>query len=185
MSRIGKKPIIIPTGVTVTKEADDMLSVKGQKGELKMKLNPLVIVTITEGEVNVTRDDDSREKRSLHGLIRSLIQNMVTGVTTGYTKTLEINGVGYRVAVSGSKLVLNLGFSHPIEYKIPDGITFKLDEEKKNLLYISGIDKQLVGQTASEIRSYRKPEPYKGKGIKYIDEHIRRKAGKAATKGAA
>jgi len=184
MSRIGKKPIIIPQGVTVTKE-DNLLTVKGPKGELKLNFNPLVSVNIGENEITVTRDDESREKRSLHGLTRSLIQNMVTGVTQGYTKTMEINGVGYRVAIAGTKLVLNLGFSHPIEYKIPAGITFKIDDEKKNVLYISGIDKQLVGQTASEIREFRKPEPYKGKGIKYIDEHIRRKAGKTATKGAA
>lgn len=185
MSRIGKNPVAIPTGVTVTQNPDGMLVVKGPKGELKWTPNPLITVTVKENEVVVTRDGEDKKRHSLHGLTRTLIQNMVTGVTQGFSKTLEINGVGYRVAVQGSKLVLNLGYSHPIDYPIPAGITFKVDDEKKNVLYISGIDKQLVGQVAAEIREFRKPEPYKGKGIKYAEEHIRRKAGKAAAKAAA
>ena len=185
MSRIGKNPVVIPTGVTASQAADGTLTIKGPKGELTFKRNPLITVTVKENEILVTRDDESQIKHALHGLTRTLIQNMVTGVVTGYSKTLEINGVGYRVAVQGNKLVLNLGYSHPIEYHTPAGITFKVDDEKKNVLYVSGIDKQLVGQTAAEIREFRKPEPYKGKGIKYSDEHIRRKAGKAAAKASA
>ena len=184
MSRIGKNPVVIPTGVTASQAADGTLTIKGPKGELTFKRNPLITVTVKENEILVTRDDESQIKHALHGLTRTLIQNMVTGVTVGYSKTLEINGVGYRVAVQGNKLVLNLGYSHPTEYHTPAGITFKVDDEKKNVLYVSGIDKQLVGQTAAEIREFRKPEPYKGKGIKYSDEHIRRKAGKAAAKAA-
>jgi large subunit ribosomal protein L6 len=185
MSRIGKHPVAIPTGVTVTKDSDGTLVVKGPKGELKFKPNPMITVTISENEMAVTRDSEDRMKKSLHGLTRTLLQNMVTGVTKGFTKILEINGVGYRGQVAGNKLVLNLGYSHPIEYPTPAGITFKFDEEKKNILTVSGIDKQLVGQVAAEIRGFRPPEPYLGKGIKYSDEQIRRKAGKAAAKAAA
>ncbi len=184
MSRIGKNPVLIPSGVTVTRDANGTLVVKGPKGELKWTPHPMITVTVEENQVVVTRDDEDRFKHALHGLTRTLIQNMVTGVTKGFSKVLEINGVGYRVSIGGNKLVLNLGYSHPIEYPTPAGITFKLDEEKKNLLTISGIDKQLVGQVAAEIRGFRPPEPYLGKGIKYIDEHIRRKAGKTASKGA-
>ena len=162
-----------------------MLVVKGPKGELKFTPSPLITVTVKETEVVVTRDSEEKVKQSLHGLTRTLIQNMVIGVTKGFSKTLEINGVGYKVAVQGSKLVLNLGYSHPIDYAIAAGITLKVDDEKKNILYVSGIDKQLVGQVAAEIREFRKPEPYKGKGIRYSDEHVRRKAGKAASKAAA
>lgn len=185
MSRIGKKPVAIPTGVTVTEEADKTLVVKGPKGELHFRPHKAISIQIKENDVLVTRDSDEKFEHALHGLTRTLVQNMVTGVTKGFMKTLEINGVGYRVAVQGKKLVLNLGYSHPVDYPIPEGITCKVDEEKKNILYISGIDKQLVGQVAAEIREFRKPEPYKGKGIKYIDEHIRRKAGKAAAKATA
>ena len=184
MSRIGKNPVLIPSGVTVTREADGTLVVKGPKGELKWAPHPAITVTIESDKIVVTRDDEERMKQALHGLTRTLIQNMVDGVTKGFTKTLEINGVGYRVSIAGSKLVLNLGYSHPIEYPIPAGITFKVDDEKKNVLYVSGIDKQLVGQVSAEIRGFRPPEPYLGKGIKYADEHIRRKAGKTASKGA-
>lgn len=184
MSRIGKHPVVIPAGVTVTREADGTIVVKGSKGELKFKPHPAITVTISDSEMAVTRDNEDRLKKSLHGLTRTLLQNMITGVTKGFTKVLEINGVGYRGQVAGTKLVLNLGYSHPIDYPIPAGITFKFDEDKKNLLTISGIDKQLVGQVAAEIRGFRPPEPYLGKGIKYIDEHIRRKAGKAAAKAA-
>ncbi len=184
MSRIGKNPVVIPAGVTVVKDGDGLLVVKGPKGELRWKPHDAIVVTINEADVTVTKASESRLERSLHGLTRTLIQNMVTGVTKGFTKTLEVNGVGYRLAVQGTNLVLNLGFSHPINYKIPAGITMKIDDEKKNVLYISGTDKQLVGQVAAEVRSYREPEPYLGKGIKYADEHIRRKAGKAAGKAA-
>ena len=184
MSRIGKHPVVIPAGVTVTRESDGTLVVKGSKGELKFKPNPNITVTVSENEVAVTRETEDRLQKALHGLTRTLIQNMITGVTKGYNKVLEINGVGYRGQVSGTKLVLNLGHSHPIEYPIPAGITFKFDEEKKNLLTVSGIDKQMVGQVAAEIRGYRPPEPYLGKGVRYIDEHVRRKAGKAASKSA-
>ncbi len=184
MSRIGKNPVLIPTGVTVSRDTSGTITVKGPKGELKWTPHPMITVTIEENQVVVTRDDEDRFKHALHGLTRTLLQNMVDGVTKGFTKTLEINGVGYRVSVAGSKLVLNLGYSHPIEYPIPAGITFKVDDEKKNILYVSGIDKQLVGQVSAEIRGFRPPEPYLGKGIKYSDEHIRRKAGKTASKGA-
>ncbi|MFA6024162.1 MAG: 50S ribosomal protein L6 [Candidatus Gracilibacteria bacterium] len=185
MSRIGKKPVVIPTGVTVTEQSDGTLVVKGPKGELSFKPNPLIKVEVKENELIVVADQSDKIQHSLHGLTRTLLANMVEGVTKAFMKTMEINGVGYRVAVQGSKLVLNLGYSHPIEYPTPAGITFKVDDEKKNILYISGIDKQLVGQVAAEIREFRKPEPYKGKGIKYSDEHIRRKAGKAASKASA
>ncbi len=176
--------MLIPAGVTVTRDANGTLVVKGPKGELTWTPHPMITVTVEENQVVVTRDDEDRFKHALHGLTRTLIQNMVTGVTKGFIKTLEINGVGYRASVAGTKLVLNLGYSHPIEYPIPAGITFKLDDEKKNILYVSGIDKQLVGQVSAEIRGFRPPEPYLGKGIKYSDEKIRRKAGKTASKGA-
>jgi large subunit ribosomal protein L6 len=182
MSRIGKYPVEIPSGVTVTRDNDGAIIVKGPKGELSMTPHNLVTVEIKDNEIIVTRDGEQREKRAMHGLTRSLIQNMVTGVTIGYSKSLQINGVGYKAKVQGRTIVLNLGYSHPIEHAIPEGIEIKMDEEKKNTIIISGIDKQQVGQTASEIRGYRKPEPYKGKGIKYEDEHIRRKAGKTASK---
>lgn len=182
MSRIGRQPVTIPQGVTVTQDTDGNIIVKGPKGELTLPNNPLVKVDITETEVLVTRDGEQRDKRAAHGLIRSLLQNMVTGVTTGFSKRLEINGVGYRAQMQGTTLVLSLGFSHPINYPAPEGITIAMDPEKKNVIVISGIDKQKVGQVASEIRGYRPPEPYKGKGVKYEDEYIRRKAGKTAAK---
>lgn len=182
MSRIGRQPVTIPQGVTVTQDADGNITVKGPKGELTLPNNPLVKIEITETEVLVTRDGEQRDKRAAHGLIRSLLHNMVTGVTTGFSKRLEINGVGYRAQMQGTTLVLSLGFSHPINYPAPEGITITMDPEKKNVIVISGIDKQKVGQVASEIRGYRPPEPYKGKGVKYEDEYIRRKAGKTAAK---
>jgi len=185
MSRIGKKPVTIPAGVTVTAGADGTIVVKGPKGELSYLPNSLVKVEITETEIKVIRDGEQREKRAMHGLVRTLIANMIEGVTKGYSKRLEINGVGYRYQLQGtSKVVLSLGFSHPVEYTAPEGVELKADEEKKNILIISGIDKQKVGQTAAEIRGFRKPEPYKGKGVKYENEHIRRKAGKTAAKTA-
>ncbi|MBD3330386.1 50S ribosomal protein L6 [Candidatus Peregrinibacteria bacterium] len=184
MSRIGKLPISIPSGVTVELNGHN-ISVKGSKGELKRELHPNMKVEIKENEILVSRSDDSKLNKSLHGLTRSLIANMVEGVSNGFTKKLEIVGVGYRANVGGKKLTLSLGYSHPIEYILPEGIEIKFDEENKNILIIEGYDKELVGEVAAQIRSYRKPEPYKGKGIKYIDERIIRKAGKAAAAKAA
>lgn len=183
MSRIGRNPVIIPSGVTVTLEADGTIVVKGPKGELKLAENQFVKIAVDENEIKVIREGEEREKKAAHGLMRALLQNMVTGVTDGFKKELEINGVGYRAQVQGNKMVLSLGYSHPIEYTIPEGIEIKMNEDKKNIVIITGIDKQKVGQVASEIRGFRKPEPYKGKGIKYVDEYIRRKAGKTAAKG--
>jgi ribosomal protein L6, bacterial type len=154
--------------------------VKGPKGELSYTPTALVKIEISDEKIIITRIDDTKAAKSFHGLTRTLILNMVEGVTKGFEKRLEINGVGYKAKVQGNKLVLNLGYSHPIEHLIPEGITVQMDAEKKNMIIVSGIDKQKVGQVAAEIRSYRKPEPYKGKGIKYEDEYIRRKAGKAA-----
>ena len=183
MSRVGKNPIEIPAGVTVTYEGN-LLTVKGPKGELTLSPHPDMEIIVNETEVRVKRPSDVREHKSLHGLTRSLIANMTVGVTEGFVRKLEVNGVGYRFQIQGKKLTLSLGYSHPIEYEAPEGIEFQPDEDKKNILIISGIDKQLVGQTAAEIRAFRKPEPYKGKGVKYLEEHIHRKAGKTAAKGA-
>ncbi len=180
MSRIGKLPIEIPSGVEV-KFANGVLTVKGPKGELTQDINPLVKLEIADNQITVVPLEETKEARSFHGLFRSLASNMVEGVTKGFQKRLEINGVGYRAQVQGKKIVLNLGFSHPIEYQIPEGITAEMDKEKPNVIVISGINKQKVGQTAAEIRDFRKPEPYKGKGVKYEDEYIKRKAGKAAS----
>ena len=182
MSRIGKQPVSIPSGVTVTSEADGNIVIKGPKGELKLNPHPLAKVEVSDQEIVVIRDGEEPQKRAIQGLTRSLLQNMVTGVTEGFSKRLEVNGVGYRAKVQGKILELSLGFSHPIKYSIPEGIEVTMDEEKKNVIIISGVDKQKVGQAAAEIRSYRKPEPYKGKGVKYEDEHIHRKAGKTAAK---
>ncbi|MBD3359715.1 MAG: 50S ribosomal protein L6 [Candidatus Buchananbacteria bacterium] len=181
MSRIGKNPIKIPEGVEIKIEARE-LTVKGPKGELQQKIHPLVNVEQKDNQllVKVNQPEDKRQ-RSLWGLFASLIENMVEGVTNGYEKKLEVNGVGYRVELKGDVLILNVGYSHPIEYKLPEGITASVE---KNLITISGIDKQLVGEVAAQIRKVRKPEPYKGKGIKYEDEVIIRKVGKAAAKGA-
>lgn len=180
MSRIGKQPITIPNGVTVTQGSDKEITVKGSKGELKIIPHEKVNVEIKDKEIIVTRNDDERFSRSLHGLTRALIQNMVTGTSEGFEKKLEIKGVGYRAQLQGKKLVLNLGYSHPIEYTAPEGVTIEIDQENKNLLTISGIDKEKVGQTAAVIRGYKKPEPYKGKGIRYQGEKVQRKSGKAA-----
>ncbi len=176
MSRIGKAPINIPSGVEISVEGREV-SVKGPKGTLKRTLVDRISVNIEDGVLNVVRQDDQRETRALHGLSRALLANMVTGVSEGYKKTLEINGVGYRAVMKGTGLEMQLGFSHPVEISAPEGVTFEVPEPTKIL--ISGIDKELVGQVASDIRKVRPPEPYKGKGIRYQGEHVRRKVGKA------
>ena len=178
MSRIGKLPVPIPSGVDVDLTGTT-LTVKGPKGTLTQEVHPDVTITIDDGEVRVTRSDDEREHRALHGLFRSLIANMVVGVTDGYTRRLEIVGVGYRAAARGSNgLTLQLGFSHPVEVDAPEGVTFTVPSPTR--IEVSGADKQLVGQVAANIRAFRKPEPYKGKGIRYEGEPVRRKSGKAA-----
>ena len=180
MSRIGKKPITIPAGVEVKVNGNEV-TVKGPKGELKNTFNADMAIAMEGNEITVTRPTDNKEHRSLHGLTRTLIANMVEGVANGYSKTLEVNGVGYRVQKQGKNLVMNLGFSHQVIVEEVPGITIEVPGP--NQIVISGADKQQVGQFAAEVREKRPPEPYKGKGIKYADEHIRRKEGKAA-KGA-
>ena len=180
MSRIGKLPIEIPSGVTVEIKDGNHVFVKGPKGELNVKIHEKINLEVKEGQVLVTRKDKEKFSMSLHGLSRTLINNLVEGVTKGFEKRLEINGVGYRANIQGRKAVLSLGFSHPVEYEAPEGIELAIDKDKKNVIIVSGIDKQVVGQVAAKIRSYRKPEPYKGKGIRYEGEMVRRKAGKAA-----
>ena len=175
MSRIGKKPISVPGGVTVNL-ASDSITVKGPKGELGMPLVAEVIASLDNDEITVQPKDNSKRARSMWGMQRTRIANLIEGVTNGFTKELEINGVGYRAAVKGKELNLQLGFSHDVDYPIPDGIEIKC--EKPTLITITGIDKQVVGQVAAEIREYRKPEPYKGKGVKYSNEYIFRKEGK-------
>ena len=176
MSRIGRMPIAVPQGVTI-KIDGNLVSVKGPKGELSRDIHPDMIIELDEGVLNVKRPTDEKKHRALHGLSRTLINNMVTGVTQGFTKTLEIAGVGYRAAKSGTKLNLTLGFSHPVEVEPPAGIT--IDVPAPNRIIVSGIDKEAVGALAAKIRGYREPEPYKGKGIKYAGEYIQRKEGKA------
>lgn len=177
MSRIGKKPINIPSGVEV-KAAAGEITIKGPKGTLNLSLHPHVAVASADNSLTVTvKDPEIKQDRALWGLYRSLLSNIVRGVTEGFTKKLEITGVGYRAAVTGNKIVLNLGFSHPVELQIPEGLTVTVE---KNVVTITGVDKQLVGQFAAVVRSQKLPEPYKGKGIKYDNEIIRRKAGKAA-----
>ncbi len=176
MSRIGKAPITVPGGVDVA-IADGSISVKGPKGELSRELPAQITVRQEEGTLLVERVDDERESRALHGLIRSLVQNMVTGVTEGFHKDLDIVGVGYRAQAKGKSLELSLGFSHPVVVEAPDGIEFVVPQPTR--IEVHGIDKQLVGQVAANIRAWRKPEPYKGKGVRYVDERVRRKAGKA------
>lgn len=179
MSRIGKKPVSLPSGVTVKRDGA-YISVKGPKGELRQAVSEVIDVAIEGNEVIVTRPNDQAEARSMHGLTRTLIDNMVQGVSTGYTRRLEIVGVGYRAEVRGKGVMFNLGFSHPIFFFPPSGITVETPTPTSVLL--GGIDKQLIGQVAAKIRSFRPPEPYKGKGIKYEGEQIRRKAGKSAGK---
>ena len=175
MSRIGKMPITIPSGVTVTLEDGNIVKVKSSKGELTEKIPAMIKVEINDGVVEVKRSSDNKNDRAMHGLSRALIANMVTGLTEGFSKTLEVVGVGYRVQKSGNKIVLNVGYSHPVEVA-EDGVT--LDVEGQNIIKVSGISKQTVGQVASEIRGIRPPEPYKGKGIRYKDEVVLRKVGK-------
>ncbi len=174
MSRIGKLPIPVPPGVTITVD-DNSISVKGPKGELHQALLETVNLDISDAEVVVSRKDEEKKSKSEHGLTRSLVNNMIIGVTKGFEKKLEVNGVGFRVSGGGQALDMALGFSHPVKYQAPEGV--QLTVEKMNIR-VNGIDKQQVGQVAAEIRSLKKPEPYKGKGIKYSDEIVRRKAGK-------
>ena len=180
MSRIGKMPIAIPAGVTVEVAENNMVTVKGPKGTLTRVFPAEISFEQEDGQVNVKRPDDQKKTRALHGLSRSLLNNMVVGVTNGFEKKLEVNGVGYRAAKQGKKLTLSLGYSHPVEMTDPEGIETVL--EGQNIIYVRGIDKEKVGQYAAEIRTKRMPEPYKGKGIKYADETIRRKAGKTGKK---
>ncbi|WP_018124736.1 50S ribosomal protein L6 [Desulfovibrio oxyclinae] len=178
MSRIGKKPIEIPSGVDIQVGAEE-ITVKGPKGTLSTPVHPKVVYTVEGGVINVGRADESRIARSQHGLRRTLLANCVEGVTKGFQKGLEVIGVGYKVSVQGKKVVLNVGYSHPVEFDLPAGIEAAAEGSK---LTISGSDKQLVGETAAQIRRVRPPEPYKGKGIKYADEIIKRKAGKSGSK---
>ena len=179
MSRIGRLPVAVPAGVEVKVAENNVVTVKGPKGTLERALPVEMSIKLEDGLVVVTRPNDLKKMKSLHGLTRTLIQNMVTGVSQGYEKTLEVNGVGYRASKQGKKLVLSLGYSHPVEMEDPEGIESKVDGNK---IVISGIDKEKVGQYAAEIRDKRRPEPYKGKGIKYADEVIRRKVGKTGKK---
>ena len=180
MSRIGRAPVAIPAGVEVTLADNNVVTVKGPKGTLTQQFNANLTITVEGNVITVARPNDLKENRALHGLTRSLINNMVVGVTEGFKKTLEVNGVGYRVALEVNKLVMNLGYSHQVIMEAPAGITVEVPNP--NLIIVSGYDKQLVGQFAANIREKRLPEPYKGKGIKYSDEVIRRKVGKTGAK---
>jgi large subunit ribosomal protein L6 len=184
MSRIGKQPVVIPGGVTVTLNKDNKLSVKGPKGELTQLVDRDIVIEVKEGEVLINRPTDQIRHRAMHGLYRSLISNMVKGVTEGYKKNLELVGVGYKASSQGNILDLSLGFSHNIVFEIPKELKVTTGQEKGEnpKIFLEGIDKQLIGQVAAKLRSLRKPEPYKGKGVKYVGEQVRRKAGKAAGK---
>lgn len=177
MSRIGRLPITVPAGVTVTVGEDNNVVVKGPKGTLSQKVNRDFKLTLEDGVLTVARPSDSKPHKSLHGLYRSLLHNLVVGVTTGFEKTLEIVGTGYRAQAEGKKLTINAGYSHPVVFDAPDGITF--ETPSPTTIVVKGADKQVVGNLAADIRAVRKPEPYLGKGIKYKDEHVRRKEGKA------
>ena len=187
MSRIGRAPIPVPPKVQVTWTDENLVTIKGPKGELSCQVDPALTLKLEDGIFMVTRPSDSKEHKAKHGLYRTLINNMVEGVTNGYTKRLEIHGVGYRAARVGENLVIQVGYSHPVEVQPPQGITFSVDgvdpATKATKLSVSGIDKQLVGEIAAQIRRIRKPEPYKGKGIRYAGEAVRRKAGKAGKIG--
>ena len=180
MSRIGRMPIAVPAGVTVDVAENNKVTVKGPKGTLERVLPEGMEIKVEENVINVTRPDETKRMKSLHGLTRTLINNMVVGVTEGYAKKLEVNGVGYRAQKNGKTLVLNLGYSHPVELTDPEGLEVEVPDQ--NTIIVKGIDKEKVGQYAAEIRSKRDPEPYKGKGIKYSDEVIRRKVGKTGKK---
>ncbi len=176
MSRIGKSPVPIVSGVDIKVSGQDV-TVKGPKGTLQRTFTERVTIVIEDGEARVERNDEDRHTRALHGLSRALLANMVHGVAEGYSKELSIVGVGYRASLKGNNIELLVGFSHPVDIKAPDGITFEVPDQTR--IIVSGIDKELVGQVAANIRKVRPPEPYKGKGIRYVDEHVRRKAGKA------
>jgi len=180
MSRIGKLPVAIPNGVTVTVATDNVVTVKGPKGQLVKEMSKKINIAVEDNAVVVTRNNDEKEQRALHGLTRALINNMVTGVSQGYQKTLELVGVGYRATLQGKKLVMSLGYSHPVEIEAVAGIDFETPAPTR--VVVKGIDKELVGAVAADIRTWRKPEPYKGKGIKYDNEVIRRKEGKTGKK---
>ena len=180
MSRIGRAPITVPAGVEIKVDANNHITVKGPKGTLERDLVPQIKVEVNEGVINVTRPNDEKQNRALHGLTRTLVANMVTGVTEGYKKTLEVNGVGYRCTKEGNKLVMNIGYSHPVNVEEIDGIVIEVPNP--NTVVINGIDKLKVGQFAADVRAKRPPEPYKGKGIKYSDEVVRRKEGKTGAK---
>ena len=180
MSRIGRMPITVPAGVEVSVAAGNIVTVKGPKGTLTQQLHPAMVIELDGAVINVKRPSDAKEHRSLHGLTRTLLSNMIVGVNEGYKKELDINGVGYRANKDGNKLVMNLGFSHDVIVPEIDGITIEVPTPNK--IIVLGCDKQKVGQFAAEIREYRRPEPYKGKGIKYVDEVIRRKVGKTGGK---
>jgi large subunit ribosomal protein L6 len=184
MSRIGKKPVAVPSGVTVSVGSDNVLTVKGPKGELKQSVDRDIKVEVKDGEVVFARPTDQIRHRALHGLYRSLVSNMVKGVTEGYKKQLELVGVGFKASSQGNLLDLSLGYSHNIVFEVPKELKVATAQEKGEnpKIMLEGIDKQLIGQVAAKLRSLRKPEPYKGKGVKYVGEHIRRKAGKAAGK---
>lgn len=178
MSRIGKQPVDIPAGVTVKVE-NNVVVVKGPKGELKQEVNPAITAEVKDNQVNFTRSNDKKENRSMHGLYRALVNSMVIGVTEGFQKELQIVGVGYRAQAKGKKLELNMGYSHKVIMDAPEGITFETPSNTQ--IFVKGIDKQLVGQVAANIRAVRKPEPYLGKGIRYAGEYVRRKEGKSAS----
>ena len=180
MSRIGLKPIVIPAGVDFKVDDDNTVTVKGPKGTLTQSVNKDITIDVDGSEVKFSRPSDNKEHRALHGLSRALVANMVKGVTEGFSKKLEVNGVGYRVQLQGNKLNMNLGYSHPVIMEAPEGVTIECPTQTS--IVISGADKQKVGQFAAQVREKRPPEPYKGKGIKYADEHIRRKEGKAGKK---
>ena len=180
MSRIGKKPVVVPAGVEVTVDANNVVTVKGPKGQLSEQISKLIKVEVEAGKVLVSRASDAREERSQHGLARTLISNMVVGVTQGFEKKLQLVGVGYKAEKKGDTLVMNLGYSHPVELKDPEGITTECTSATE--IIVKGIDKAVVGNYAANVRAWRRPEPYKGKGIKYADEVIRRKEGKAGAK---
>lgn len=177
MSRVGRLPVALPSGVDIKIDGSHV-KVKGPKGELEFSFSPKIEILLNENEIQVNRPSDVREMRSLHGTTRALIQNMIIGVTDGFQKELQLVGVGYRANMEGNNLVLNVGYSHPVVVEPPQGITFEVGERNQQV-FISGIDKQSVGQVAADVRKIRPPEPYKGKGIRYKDEYIRRKAGKA------